>query len=383
MQLTRFDPAEFLATHWQRAPLFIRNPWDGWQCPVDPDELAGLACEPEVESRLVVQPAPAQWALEQGPFDETRFAALEGSPWTLLVQAVDHHVPEVAALLSHFRFVPNWRIDDVMVSFASTGGGVGPHFDQYDVFLIQGRGRRRWRIGQVCDETTPLRPHQELKLLAEFSARAEYDLGPGDILYVPPGVAHDGVALDDDCLTLSIGFRAPSRAELVTGWSDHVLDHLTEDDRFADPDFALQANPGEITTEALDRLQAMVIDALSDREQFARWFGASSSTPKYPEIDWRPENPLSADDVREALAAGLPVLRNPASRFAFTQNGKGVLLFVDGETFDCTADAARVAETLSAADEAMVSEASDDAVDLLVALANMGSIAFAGDESED
>lgn len=383
MKLAHFNPADFLANHWQQAPLQIRNPWDDWQCPVDPDELAGLACEPEVESRLVVQPAREIWALEQGPFDETRFADLEQRPWTLLVQAVDHHVPEVAALLSQFRFVPNWRIDDVMVSFASTGGGVGPHFDQYDVFLIQGRGRRRWRIGQHCDEATPLRPHQELKLLADFKETAVYDLEPGDILYVPPGVAHDGIALDDDCMTLSIGFRAPSRAELVTGWSDHVLDQLTEDDRYADPGLTVQTNPGEITADALDRLQAMVIQALSDRDQFARWFGASNSTRKYPEIDWQPEEPVTADDVRDALDAGVPVLRNPASRFAFVRQGAGVLLFVDGEMFECSGDVAALAKMLCAEDENMVGEASDDAVELLVVLANMGSIAFAGDDDND
>ncbi len=382
MKLTHFDSADFLANHWQQAPLQICNPWDDWQCPVEPDELAGLACEPEVESRLVIQPGSEIWALEQGPFDAERFAMLEGSPWTLLVQAVDHHVPEVAALLSQFRFVPSWRIDDVMVSFASTGGGVGPHFDQYDVFLIQGRGRRRWRVGQHCDETTPLRPHQELKLLADFEETAVYDLGPGDILYVPPGVAHDGVALDDDCMTLSIGFRAPSRAELVTGWSDHVLDQLTEDDRYTDPGLAVQQNPGEITADALDRLQAMVLEALADREQFARWFGASNSTRKYPEIEWQPEEPVTADDVRDGLDAGVPVLRNPASRFAFVRQGAGMLLFVDGETFECLGDVAELAEMLSDADEAMVSEASDDAVELLVALANMGSIAFAGDADD-
>ncbi|WP_017670908.1 cupin domain-containing protein [Blastomonas sp. AAP53] len=382
MKLTHFDPAAFLAQHWQQTPLQIRNPWDDWQCPVEPDELAGLACEPEVESRLVVQTGPEIWALKQGPFDAERFAVLEGSPWTLLVQAVDHHVPEVAALLSQFRFVPNWRIDDVMVSFASTGGGVGPHFDQYDVFLIQGRGRRRWRVGQICDEATPLRPHQELKLLADFEEKAVYDLGPGDILYVPPGVAHDGMALDDDCMTLSIGFRAPSRAELVTGWSDHVLDQLTDDDRYADPGLAAQDNPGEITAEALDRLQAMVLEALGDREQFARWFGASNSTPKYPDIDWKPEEPLALGDVRGALDEGVPVLRNPASRFSFVREGEGVVLFVDGETFECLAEVADLAADICGADEMTVEGATPAMVDLLLALANMGSIAFAGDEDD-
>jgi 50S ribosomal protein L16 3-hydroxylase len=375
MKLACFDPAAFLATHWQQAPLQIRNPWDDWHCPIDPDELAGLACEPEVESRLIVQQGPENWALEQGPFDAERFAQLDGQAWTLLVQAVDHYVPEVAELLSQFRFVPDWRIDDVMISFATTGGGVGPHFDQYDVFLIQGRGRRRWRIGQRCDDATALRPHQDLRLLAEFDEQAVYDLGPGDILYVPPGVAHDGVALDDDCMTLSIGFRAPSRAELITGWSDHVVDGLGEDDRYSDPVLPLQAHPGEITPAALDRLQAMVLERLADRAEFARWFGSFNTAPKYPDMDWSPDEPLTLAEVREAARGGR-VLRNFASRFAFVREEEGLLLFVDGETYACTGAAADFAEALCAADEVAIETVDDPVLALLLDLVNRGAIAF-------
>jgi 50S ribosomal protein L16 3-hydroxylase len=379
MKLVRFDPAAFLGTHWQQSPLLICNPWDNWQCPIEPDELAGLACEPEVESRLIVQQGPENWALEQGPFDAERFADLGGQPWTLLVQAVDHQVPEVAALLSQFRFVPDWRIDDVMISFATTGGGVGPHFDQYDVFLIQGRGRRRWRIGQHCDDATPLRSHQDLRLLAEFDEQAVYDLGPGDILYVPPGVAHDGVALDDDCMTLSIGFRAPSRAELITGWSDDVLDGLGEDDRYCDPMLPLQGHPGEITKAALDQLQAMVLEKLADRTAFARWFGTFNSAPKYPDMDWGPEEPLTAEEVRQAAEGGT-VLRNFASRFAFVREGEAVLLFVDGEMYQCHGVTARLAETLCAADEIVLGEVDDAGLALLLALVNRGAIAFVDED---
>lgn len=376
MKLAHFDPAAFLATHWQQAPLQIHSPWDDWHCPIDPDELAGLACEPEVESRLIVQQGPENWALEQGPFDAERFADLGEQPWTLLVQAVDHHVPEVAELLSQFRFVPNWRIDDVMVSFATTGGGVGPHFDQYDVFLIQGRGRRRWRVGQFCGDSTPLRAHEDLKLLANFEERAVYDLAPGDILYVPPGVAHDGIALDDDCMTLSIGFRAPSRAELITGWSDHVLDDLGEDDRFADAGLQLQENPGEIAPEALDRLQAMVIEALSDRGQFARWFGSFSSAAKYPDIDWRPEEPFEIEDVRAALAHGRAVVRNFASRFVFVREGETILLFVDGQIHVCEGQSATLAEQLCAETRFLTDATDRSSQMLLLELANRGAIAF-------
>jgi 50S ribosomal protein L16 3-hydroxylase len=208
MHLARFDIARFLATAWQKQPLLIRNPWAQWDNPLEPDELAGLACEAGVESRLIVR-GPDGLTLEHGPLAEDRFAGLGADPWTLLVQAVDQHAPQVAALIEPFRFVPDWRIDDVMISYATDGAGVGPHYDQYDVFLIQGLGRRRWRVGPRCDAATPRQPHADLALIADFAATDEWVLEPGDILYVPPGFAHDGVALGDDCMTYSIGFRAP------------------------------------------------------------------------------------------------------------------------------------------------------------------------------
>lgn len=384
MKLAHFDPAEFLANHWQRKSLLIRNPWDAWACPVEADELAGLACEPHVESRLIEQSAGSDWAVEHGPLAEDRFASLGASPWTLLVQAVDHHMPAVAALLAQFRFVPNWRVDDVMVSFASDGGGVGAHFDQYDVFLIQGRGRRRWQIGGACDEATPLLPHGDLRLLRAFVPIEEYVLEPGDMLYVPPGVAHNGIALGDDCMTLSIGFRAPSRAELIGEWSDHLIEAMSDDDRYGDPGLALQANPGEIGADALEQLRAMMIEALGDRKQFARWFGGFSSTRKYPDVDWRPEEPLGMEDVRWAIGQGLELQRNPASRFAFVrESGDALLLFVDGETFACTTDTSALAEAICANDNLTLDDVSDAGCELLLALCNMGSVAFVDEDDAD
>lgn len=380
MKLTDFDPAHFLSTHWQREARLIRNPWDDWVCPVDADELAGLACEPQVESRLIEQTCDAGWAVEHGPLAETRFAALGASPWTLLVQAVDHHMPEVANLLAQFRFVPNWRVDDVMVSYASDGSGVGPHFDQYDVFLIQGQGRRRWQVGGLCDEGTPLLPHADLKLLRDFTPVQEWVLEPGDMLYVPPGIAHNGIALGDDCMTLSIGFRAPSRAELLGGWSDEVLGALSDDDRYTDPGLPVQANPGEITPEALDRLHAMVLEALGDRQQFARWVGGHFSARKYADIDWQPEEPLTRADIRDCLAQGQALQRNPASRFSFVRRGEGVLLFVDGETLECGADIATLAQAVCADDVIDLPPISDAACVLLLELCNMGSVAFVGED---
>jgi 50S ribosomal protein L16 3-hydroxylase len=381
MHFAHFDINAFLRDYWQKKPLLIRNPWESWANPLDPDELAGLACEPDVESRLIVQ-AGDSWTLEHGPFAEKRFARLPRTRWTLLVQAVDHHVPDVAALIDPFRFVPNWRIDDVMVTYAADEGGVGPHFDQYDVFLVQGLGRRRWQVGAPCDATSALLPHDDLRLLADFRPTEEWILEPGDILYVPPLVPHNGVAIGDDCMTYSIGFRAPSRSELVAHWGDHVLAHLEEDDRYTDPALRAQANPGEIPADALARLHAMVTETLQDRDAFARWFGEYNSTPKYPDADWEPEEPADPETVRARLADEGVLIRNPASRFSFVrQDGDALLLFVDGHSFACVGETSALAEALCAQDRIAPGPSSEPALALIAALINQGSLAF--DDEED
>lgn len=386
MHLQNLNPSAFLRDTWQREPLLIRQAFADWTNPLEPEELAGLAGEPGVEARLVTGGA-GTWALEHGPVPPARFARLGRRDWTLLVQAVDHHVPDVAALLAPFRFIPNWRIDDVMVSYAADGGGVGPHFDQYDVFLVQGLGRRRWRIGQRCDDSTPLLQHPDLRLLASFEATHEWVLEPGDMLYLPPGVAHDGIALGDDCMTYSIGFRAPSRHELIGLWVDEVLGGLAEDDRYADPGLALQANPGEITADALARMQAMVVEALAARSGFADWFGRHTTARKYPEMDWQPDWQVDAAIVRRALGEGSVILRNPASRFAFVAQADdaGVQLFVDGEGYPCEGPLATLARALCATDSIAIDPAlvrSDAVIALLVRLINAGSLALEGEDGD-
>jgi 50S ribosomal protein L16 3-hydroxylase len=379
MQLCNFDVDQFLRDTWQQKPQLIRNPWNAWSNPLEPDELAGLACEPGVESRLVTR-SPDRWELEHGPLPEARFGEMGKQPWTLLVQAVDHHVPAVAALLEWFRFIPNWRVDDIMVSYAVDGGGVGAHFDQYDVFLVQGLGQRRWRIGQRCDHTTELMPHDDLRLLANFEPTDEWILGPGDILYVPPGVAHHGIALGDDCMTYSIGFRAPSRSELIAHWAEYLCAGLEDDDRYADPGLAAQDNPGEISPQALVRLWDLVAERMLDPDGFAKWFGRFSTAPKNPEIDWRPEQSIDLDGLRSRLALGTPLLRNPASRFSFIrQQAEALVLFVDGRSYDCTGVAAALAEQLCAqADVRIAAEpaASAESLALILDLLQRGSVAF-------
>lgn len=385
MKFQDVDTESFLRDYWQKKPLLIRNPWASWTNPIEPDELAGLSCEDEVESRLIMQTRDAL-KLEHGPLPESRFSRLGKHPWTLLVQAVDHHVPAVAALLQPFRFVPNWRVDDVMVSYATDGGGVGPHFDRYDVFLLQGLGKRRWQIGASCDEATELRPHADLRLLASFEATDEWVLEPGDILYVPPRVAHNGIAVGDDCMTYSIGFRAPSRRELIEEWSAHLLAGMADDELYEDPDLRTQENPGEITAQAIARLQAMVAEKLLDRDAFARWFGRQNSERKYPDVDWRPDHPLGTEDLRARLSDRLPLSRNPASRFSFIrQNADATLLFVDGESFECAGETVAFAERICAEDRIQLANPIGSAATeaLMLKLLNGGSIAFDRDDRED
>ena len=385
MDFQNFDIEYFLREYWQKKPLLIRNAFRHWHNPLEPDELAGLACEEEIESRLICR-TDAGWAMEQGPLAEERLAGLNESHWTLLVQAVDHHVPAVADLIAPFRFIPNWRIDDVMVSLAADQGGVGPHFDQYDVFLIQGLGRRHWQIGPSCDADTPLLPHEDLKLLAAFAATEEWVLEPGDILYVPPGISHNGVAVGSDCMTYSVGFRAPSRGTLLGHYVDDVLDGIKDDELYRDPDLQAQANAGEILPEALARLQQMMLVSLSDPAHFARWFGTFNSTPKYPDMDWRPEVPVAPEDVRAAINAQTLLSRNPASRLAFVAGAKDIdalMLFADGVCFDCIDETAALAKDLCAADSVVLDVAlagSAAAIDLLTQLCNNGCLAF---DSED
>jgi 50S ribosomal protein L16 3-hydroxylase len=379
MQLHDFDSEAFLREYWQKKPLLIRNPWQSWSNPCEPDELAGLACEEDVEARLILHMRD-RWKVEHGPFPEARFSQLGKRQWTLLVQAVDHHVPEVAALIEPFRFVPNWRIDDVMVSYAADEGGTGPHFDQYDVFLIQGLGRRRWQVGALCDQATALLPHDDLRLLAQFEASEEWILEPGDILYVPPRVAHNGVAMGDDCMTYSIGFRAPARSELIAHWCDDLLGRLQDDDRYGDPGLQAQANPGEISAGAIAGLHAMITGKMLDRDAFARWFGQYNSTRKYPDLDWQAEDPIAIEELRELAANDLPLCRNPASRFSFIrQHANALLLFVDGQCFECAAETIAFAEQLCAQDRIRIDPdliTSDAAMTLIAALFNQGSVAF-------
>ncbi|HET8727682.1 MAG TPA: cupin domain-containing protein [Alphaproteobacteria bacterium] len=369
----------FLAEYWQKRPLLIRQAVPGFHGPLTADELAGLALEDEVESRIVLEKGGrSPWELRHGPFTEEDFARLPKAHWSLLVQAVDHWVPEVADLLRGFRFIPNWRIDDVMVSYAPGGGSVGPHYDHYDVFLLQGTGRRRWRIGDACDDESPRVEGTPLRILRHMRTTEEWLLEPGDMLYLPPRIAHHGIAEGEEgCLTYSIGFRAPTVAELLTGLADFAADRIGDRHRYADPDLAPQENPGEIAGSALTRVRDLLAARIADNDFLADWFGAMMTEPKIDAAIAAPEKPLSAKRLRDRLAEGAVLRRNEGSRFAFFQDAPDAIrLFVDGAAHRCTGAAAAAARLLCAETEIGGAQLPDDAGvhDLVAELVSDGSL---------
>jgi len=267
-------PARFLRDYWQKRPLLIRGAFPQFHNCISPDDLAGIACQESALARLVLHDMRRdRWNVRNGPFNDKVFAKLPRKNWTLLVQDVDKWDAGVAVLLDHFAFLPAWRIDDIMVSYAVDGGGVGAHVDNYDVFLVQGSGRRRWRINADANAAQDFRDDSELKLLRRFEPTHEWILEPGDALYLPPGVGHDGVAIGE-CMTCSVGMRAPALAELIVDRAESVAEPLDETQRYVDPDLAPARDANEIDAPALRRAElalARLIDP--DAAALRSWFG--------------------------------------------------------------------------------------------------------------
>jgi 50S ribosomal protein L16 3-hydroxylase len=272
--------AEFLAQYWQKKPLLIRGAWPGFKDPISVDELAGLAMEDGVRARLVQEKGGQKpWQLSHGPFKEKTLRSLPPSHWTLLVSQVELWSEACAKLLDAFTFIPHWRADDLMISFAPPQGSVGPHVDSYDVFLLQGQGHRHWQIQR--DPDLRWRPGHDLRLLKSFKSEESWVLNPGDMLYLPPGVAHYGVAADA-CLTYSIGFRAPAKQDLVADLfqlPEALAGLLQSEDLYTDPDLTLQDNPGELSAAAVAKLKAMVLAPLQHPTLLPRWLAAYVTKP--------------------------------------------------------------------------------------------------------
>lgn len=289
------SPAQFMRRHWQKKPLLVRQALPDVQALFDRRMLFDLAAQEDVESRLIVH-GDGGWKLRHGPFRRSQIPPFSRPDWTLLVQGVDLHVDAAHALMQRFRFVPDARLDDLMISWASEGGGVGPHFDSYDVFLLQTQGRRRWRIGRQKDLS--LQPDVPLKILANFQPEDEYVLEPGDMLYLPPEWAHDGVADGGECMTCSIGFRVPQRGGLAAELVQRMADEFDDETLYRDPSQAATATPAAMPAALRDFAADGLRRLIADGRQLACALGEVMTEPK-PKV-WfeEPQQPWLAGSVR-------------------------------------------------------------------------------------
>ncbi len=340
--LGTLDAQQFLKDYWGQRPFHARQAFAGLDTLIDANELAGAACEPGVDARLVLgSDARRDWHAEFGPFVESRFSELAAENWTLLVQAVDAWNPSVASLMVAFDFLPRWSLDDVMVSYSALGGGVGPHFDNYDVFLIQATGRRLWRTGQHCSTQTPLRTDANLRLLEQFDEQNSFETAPGDVLYVPAGLAHWGTALTDECITCSVGFRAPSHAEVVQQAVQFLVEDMTEDKRVCVGPEGCASDAFEIGPAILKRVEALEASLTSGdlRKALVRAVGALVTAPREDEL-------ASGDNVPTIRipmpdGGGEAIELTDRVRAAYVPTASGADLFIDGEVIATTLEFAR------------------------------------------
>jgi 50S ribosomal protein L16 3-hydroxylase len=349
--LAGLTPAQFLAEYWQKKPLLIKNAIPNFTGLLSPDELAGLACEEDVQSRIV-EYKKGKWHAKHGPFDDAAFANLPENPtpdnnWTLLVQSVNHHLPEGGALLQQFDFIPHARLDDLMVSYAPNGGGVGPHFDSYDVFLLQGQGKRLWRISEQTDlsliEGAPLR------ILQNFDTKQEWLLEAGDMLYLPPHLAHWGIAISDgaiDCMTYSIGFRAPKNQELATEFLGFMQDRLNQDKLildgiYQDADLTLQNHPAEIGKTMIAKVSANLQKIQWSDEVIAEFLGTYLSDPKI-DVVFDANKKISLPIFGEKLAK-LGIALDLKSLMLFS----GSYFFLNGEMIKFTEQSSSILKVLA------------------------------------
>ena len=317
-------PEHFLREYWQKKPLLVRGAIPGFRGLIERAALLRMTDREDVTSRLVRQTANG-WSLSHGPFRRRDFPSLQGGqPWTVLVQELNHHLPEADALLQQFAFLPHARLDDLMVSYAVPGGGVGPHFDSYDVFLLQGPGNRRWQISSQTD--LELMPGLPLRILKHFQAEQEWVLAPGDMLYLPPSFAHHGIAEGGECMTYSIGFRAPTTQEIATQFLIYLQDRLDLPGIHTDPDLQPTEHPGEIPATMLTRLMDMIGQIRWDRQMMTDFIGRYLTEPK-AHVYFEPPEPALPPGRFAAQLARSGIHLAPASRLLFQQD----IFYLNGE----------------------------------------------------
>ena len=331
MYKLNLDIEQFLKNHWQRQPLLIKGAFSDFADPIAADELAGLACEEEISSRIVVtkpnDTGDADWEVVQGPFED--YDNYGESHWQLLVQAVNHWYPDSQALVEAFRFLPDWRFDDLMASFATPQGGVGPHVDNYDVFIIQGEGQRRWTVGDNLPQKRrggdPMSP-----LVEDFTPIIDVVLEKGDVLYIPPGFPHCGETITL-AMSYSIGFRAPSQQELISEVADYLLDSNTGHKRFTSDDEP--ATPGLVSVNHQQGIMALLTELTQNPEQYQNVLGKLLSQNRFELDICEGEEPYTADDLAGAFEDGAILQRIGGLKILRLENDAQPRLFINGEAY--------------------------------------------------
>ena len=347
---------QFLAEYWQKKPLLVRNALPEIASLLEPNDVMELALEENISARLIKQKDkdPNQWAVKSSPLIKGDFQIMP-KLWTLLVQAVDHYSFDLAEMWKKFSFIPQWRRDDIMVSYAQKGGSVGKHFDFYDVFLVQGYGHRRWQLGQMCDADTDYVAGQPLKLLPDIQVNFDEILAPGDLLYVPPGLAHYGVA-EDDCLTYSFGFRMPNVTEMMDRISDKFSDNQLLKNPLTDVLRNQQNAIGQITQHELDYLKEKLLAQLQNSTVLDDAIMSLMSEPKYPDNVPEAEE-VGTGDLEEALEQGYLLMLEPASRLLYTYEDGELLFWANGEGVGISEQFAPVLKQLADGEVVALNEA--------------------------
>lgn len=325
-------PAQFLNDYWQQQPLLIKNGLPQIANLLEPDDVLGLALEEDVTARLITQTGNkySNWHIQRSPFTENSFDNLPPY-WTVLVQNLEQWSLAIAALWQAFDFIPQWQRDDIMVSHAPKGGSVGMHYDDYDVFLVQGYGKRRWQLGKFCEQNTPLQPNQPLKLITDMGELVfDAVLDVGDVLYVPPRMAHYGVA-ETDCLTFSFGFRRPSLAELL----DSLVDSIANDTEMKTPILLAQhlQPTGEISQISVELIKQQVLAGLTQSTAFNDAIAKLTSTRGFELL--ATQDVADIDEVHEQLNKGAVIIKEPASKLIYSYDAKQTLtLYANGSRLE-------------------------------------------------
>lgn len=330
---------DFIQNYWQQEPLVFSEAVSEYNNIVDGDELAGLACAEGVEARIIHgYDIDGDWACQDGPFSQETFASLDQCNWTLLVQGVDQWDDEIKSILDQFTFLPKWRLEDIMASYAPVGGGVGPHFDFYDVFLIQISGSREWQIGQHCDNTTVIQDNNQVKLLSNFVSKQTHTLHAGDMIYIPAGIAHWGTSLSDDCITFSVGFRAPSEKEIIVEALEGLIQYFEvageNSEHYRDTSTSIDQHPHKINDDVQQQLTSSLAHLTPEllTQSINQAFGKLVTDPRYSPYDDDEEQHWSEAQLLDLFntESTLAIQHSSNSRFAFSETQ----LFVNGEAFN-------------------------------------------------